>query len=135
MGLKAELMQQEWSWRNYENNNIESTKEYEDCSIKNISHYKRNKAAEMVSKDKEVREIENPYDKLIIRKCFRCNQLGHESNEYPMRKTVNIIEKNEKIIYEPDGDKEEKYEVDERQVYLIMQIMSTPKHKEQNQSH
>lgn len=49
-------------------------------------------------------------------KRFKCNQSGHMSNEFPLRKTMNIIKKNEEIICEPNGDEEDEYEVDKRQI-------------------
>lgn len=48
---------------------------------------------------------------------------------------MNIIEKNREIICEPSGDEEDEYDVDERQIYLIRWIMSTPKYEKKIQSH
>lgn len=35
---------------------------------------------------------ENPYNKPISRKYFRCSQPGHRPNECPARKSVNIVD-------------------------------------------
>jgi hypothetical protein len=34
----------------------------------------------------------NPYAKPRPKKCFRCNQPGHRSNQCPKRQTINLIE-------------------------------------------
>lgn len=113
MALKAELMQQERSWWNREDYKaVESIGEFKNRSDKNNNKYGRNKMTETVGKDKDVRITENPYAKSTMGKCFKCNQPGHKSNKCPLRKTVNIVEKNEEIICEPDGDEEEEYEAE-----------------------
>ncbi|XP_039115486.1 uncharacterized protein LOC120250711 [Dioscorea cayenensis subsp. rotundata] len=119
MALKAELMQQERSWWNREDYKaVESTGEFKNRSNKNNNKYGRNKMAETVGKDKDVRITENPYSKSTMGKCFKCNQPGHKSNKCPLRKTVNIVEKNEEIICELDGDEEEEYEAEKVREHL-----------------
>jgi hypothetical protein len=34
----------------------------------------------------------NPYARPGPKKYFGCNQLGHRSNQYPRRQTVNLVE-------------------------------------------
>ncbi|KAF2283386.1 hypothetical protein GH714_003756 [Hevea brasiliensis] len=60
----------------------------------------------------------NPYAKPILVKCYKCNEMGHRSNECPNRKSINIIEKHDddddKIYCGLDGeDEEEDCEQDE----------------------
>ena len=58
------------------------------------------------------------------------------SNECPFRKSVNIVERNEKekeIFYETDGDEEEEYEADDGHTYVVRQMMLARKNESQTQ--
>ncbi|KAF2289533.1 hypothetical protein GH714_036911 [Hevea brasiliensis] len=64
----------------------------------------------------------NPYAKPTASKFYRCNEVGHRSNEYPKRKLVNIVEskpkdKEEEFCGPGEDDVEEEYEQEER-VYM-----------------
>ncbi|KAF2294667.1 hypothetical protein GH714_014694 [Hevea brasiliensis] len=76
----------------------------------------------------------NPYAKPAAIKCHRCNEVGHHSNEYPKRKSINIVEREpedeEEEFCGPDGDDvEEEYEQEEG-VYVVRKLMLSPKVKD-----
>lgn len=62
-----------------------------------------------MGQDKEAKKTDNPYARPYVGKCFRCNQQGHKSNECPTRKTINVLNQEEKdeINCEPDGSDKE----------------------------
>ena len=49
----------------------------------------------------------NLYARPFNDKCYRCEKVGHHSNEYPKRKVMNAMEKDNGVIEnevcEPDG--------------------------------
>ena len=50
----------------------------------------------------------NHYARPLCVKCYRCEEVGHRSNECPKRKIVNVMEKDddfvENEVYNPDWD-------------------------------
>ena len=50
----------------------------------------------------------SPYARPFDVKCYRCGEVDHHSNEYPKRKVVNVVEKDDDVIEsevcKPDGD-------------------------------
>ena len=44
----------------------------------------------------------NPYAKLILLKCFKCNEVRHQSSDCLRRKSVNIIEREEEDVAEDE---------------------------------
>lgn len=44
----------------------------------------------------------NPYAKPFPHKCFRCQQPGHKSNEYPQRKVTYLVEGYEENLIEEE---------------------------------
>ena len=68
------------------------------------------------------------------------NQSGHQSNECPNRKTINIIDKDEGkgVCCEPDGGDEYYGEDDyanDEEAYVIRKLMLAPKCDEKTQRH
>ena len=65
---------------------------------------------------KEDPKVANPYARLALGKCFKCNQLGHRSSNCPLRKAVHLTERDNEdeneVCCDPDGygEKEEDYE-------------------------
>ena len=48
----------------------------------------------------------NPYAKPFGVKCYRCEEVGHHSNECPKRKVVNVVDEDDVVeneVYGPDG--------------------------------
>ncbi|KAF2316940.1 hypothetical protein GH714_007154 [Hevea brasiliensis] len=81
----------------------------------------------------------NPYAKPAAIKCYRCNKIGHHSNECPKRKSVNIVEREpedeEEEFCGPYGDDfEEEYEQEEG-VYVVRILILSPKVKDNTQRH
>ncbi|KAF2309981.1 hypothetical protein GH714_006056 [Hevea brasiliensis] len=69
----------------------------------------------------------NPYAKPVLVKCYRCNEMGHRSNEYTKKKSVNIVERHNnddgEIYCGPDGeDEEEDCEQDESECLMRRSI-------------
>ena len=50
----------------------------------------------------------NPYARPFGVKCYKCEEVGHRSNECPKWKVVNVVEKDNDVVEndvcEPDGD-------------------------------
>ena len=83
---------------------------------------------------KETPKPANPYAWPTLIKCFKCNQLGHRSNDCPLRKTVHLAERKEEddneVCSKPNGygDDNEVYEDDDKgQNYVVRKLMLTPK--------
>lgn len=51
--------------------------------------------------------IQNPYTKLQPIKCYKCNELGHCSGDYPWWKMANVIEHDDDIYKDEWVDEEE----------------------------
>ena len=83
----------------------------------------------------------DPYARPIPEKCFKCNQLGHRSSDCPLRKAVNLINReddDEAVYCEPDGDDDEDLfggEEDDGQNYVVRRMMLAPKHDDPTQRH
>ena len=120
LALKAELMQQERGRRNfggYRNNTgseeaseiVERDNNFKNSDKRNGDDKAAGKRPVYDGRDKEVKKADNPYAKPGVRKCYRCHQPGHKSNECPTRKTVNVVERDEEddgVDCEPEEDKE-----------------------------
>ena len=80
--------------------------------------------------NKEAPKTTNPYTQSAHVKCFKCNLPGHRSSNCPLRNVVHLVEREEEVICEPDGDdgeEEEDYEEgDERQNYMVRALMVIP---------
>ena len=65
---------------------------------------------------KEIPKTTNPYTQPAPVKCFKCNQPVHRSDDYPLRKAIHLVEREEetkdKVYCEPNGDGEEDSEDD-----------------------
>ena len=92
--------------------------------------------------NKEVLKPTNPYARLALGKCFKCNQLGHRSNECALRKAVHLVEREKgednEVYCEPnrEGEYEEDSEDEEEgQNYLIRRLMLAPKQEDNTQRH
>ena len=46
-----------------------------------------------VSEVKEALKPANPYARPAPIKCFKCNQTGHRSSDYPLRKAIHLVER------------------------------------------
>lgn len=44
-----------------------------------------------------INSIPNPYSRPTSGKCFKRNQSGHRSNEYPLRRSINIMDRVEDL--------------------------------------
>jgi phage FluMu protein Com len=65
-------------------------------------------------------------------RCFKCNELGHKSSDYPRRKFINITQQELEGDYEEHNTIEEdcNYEVakedGEEVVYVVRRLLYTP---------
>ena len=82
---------------------------------------------------KETLKANNPYAHPAPIKCFKCNQPGYRSNDYPLRKVVHLAEREEEddneVCCEQDEDEEydEEYEDDDNgQNYVVQKLILTP---------
>ena len=83
--------------------------------------FREEKAAskQKVTEVKEAPKPANPYVRSAPIKCFKCNQIGHRSSDYPLRKVVHQAEREDgdinEVCCEPDsyGDDDEAYEKDD----------------------
>ena len=61
--------------------------------------------------NKETPKTTNPYIQPTLVKCFKCNLPSHRLSEYPLRKAVYLVEREEEkedeVYYKPDEDGEE----------------------------
>ena len=128
MALMAEFILQdrgryESSRRNYGGVNSRApidkgvtVREVQPCN----DRFKEDKAAgkQKVVDTKEALKAANPYARPTPGKCFKCNQPGHRSSDYPRRKAVHLVERDKEneneVCCEPDGygEEEEDYEDD-----------------------
>ena len=83
---------------------------------------------------KETPKLVNPYAWLAPIKCLKCNQSGHRSSDYLLKKVIHLVEREEendkKVCCEPDGygDDDEVYkDDDEGQNYVVKKLMLLPK--------
>ncbi|KAF2297202.1 hypothetical protein GH714_019352 [Hevea brasiliensis] len=78
----------------------------------------------------------NTYAKPDPIKCYRCNEEGHRSNEYPKRKSINIIKKyrddDGEIYCGPDGEDEEEDCEQDESAYLMRRDLFTEVFLDQN---
>ena len=92
---------------------------------------------------KEEPKPANPYARPALIKSFKCNQMGHRSNDCPFRKVVHLVEREDgddkEVCCEPDGygDDDEVYGKDENegQNYVVRKLMLTPKQEDSTQCH
>ncbi|XP_040994264.1 uncharacterized protein LOC121240799 [Juglans microcarpa x Juglans regia] len=82
---------------------------------------------------------QNPYNKPIAGKCFRCNQPGHRSNECPARKSVNLVDGDDPTKESDDESEEdgEFVEGDEGDLVncVIQRLLLAPKQEDHTQRH
>ena len=60
----------------------------------------------------------DPYARPFGVKCYRCGEVGHRSNEYPKRKAMNVVEKDDDVVDDEvcgldEDDDYEEYELEE----------------------
>ena len=61
--------------------------------------------------NKETPKTTNPYTRPAPVNCFKRNLSGHRSSDCHLRKVVNLVEREEQVICEPEGyDGEEEEE-------------------------
>ena len=99
--------------------------------------FREEKAAgkQKVAKAKEAPKPTNPYAWQASIKCFKCNQMGHRSNDCSLRKVVHLVEKEDRddndVCCEPDSyrDDDEFYKEDdnEGQNYVVRKLIRMPK--------
>ncbi|GKC67890.1 hypothetical protein Tco_1100488 [Tanacetum coccineum] len=87
--------------------------------------------------NEESQKTSNPYTKPTSGKCFRCNKPRHMSNEYPKRKSIHMVDKDEveDVFCEPDGneyDDELEYEDEYQPINVIRKLMLAPKQEDHN---
>ncbi|GJZ14964.1 hypothetical protein Tco_0550641, partial [Tanacetum coccineum] len=90
--------------------------------------------------NEESQKTSNPYTKPTSGKCFRCNKPRHMSNEYPKRKSIHMVDKDEveDVFCEPDGneyDDELEYEDEYQPINVIRKLMLAPKQEDHSQRH
>ena len=91
--------------------------------------------------NKKTPKTTNPYTRPTPVKCFKCKLSGHRSSDYPLRKAIHLVEREEEeeVLCEPNRDGEEKEdceEGDERRNYLLrtLMVISTQEKKSENVS-
>ncbi|PKI65988.1 hypothetical protein CRG98_013573 [Punica granatum] len=117
IALKAEMMLQgknkpEYPRRNYIKKGSCVPNDNSKFANDALSHNdKNNEDKKLKAVDlKEQVKTTNPHAKPTSGKCFKCNQPGHQSSDYPRRKAINIVERekeDEEIYCGPNGDEEE----------------------------
>lgn len=81
-----------------------------------------------VVEGKEASKTSNLYVEPMPMKYFKCNQLGHKSTDYPLRKAINVVEQvddDEVIFCGPDGN-EEKID-NEEEVCMVQRFLLSSK--------
>ena len=142
MVLKAEFMKQdrrryELVRRNFSGKNSRAPDDTEVIipEVQPLKDwYKEKKAArkQKVVDTKETPKPTNPYTQQTSITCFKCNQPGHRSNDYPLRKAVHLVEREEEkedeVYCEPNGYREEDCrDDDEGKSYVVRKLMLTNK--------
>ena len=153
MALKAEFMLQdrkryEPPRRHYSSENSRASVEKGVTIREPQSKYDRFREEKATGKQKvveakEAPKLANPYAQPAPIKCFKCDQMGHRSSDYPLRKVVHLVEREEgndnEVCCEPDGygDDDEVYEEDDNEGhnYVVRKHMLTPKQEESTQHH
>ncbi|KAK3231710.1 hypothetical protein Dsin_003591 [Dipteronia sinensis] len=123
-GLK-ETIREKTSSRTYFNRkpsgNVSSEKDKSSSSTSTSSPKQGSKGViESSNKNQgklhSVQTRNNPYARPTPGKCFRCNLLGHRSNECPLRKQINVLNDHEEED-EEYGEAEDGFEDDMNEIY------------------
>ncbi|XP_010247056.1 PREDICTED: uncharacterized protein LOC104590196 [Nelumbo nucifera] len=83
----------------------------------------------------------NPYAKPAPFKCFKCNEVGHRSSDYPRRKAVNMVKKDEEEVGDDevycglDGEDEEGTYEHEEYMCVVRKLMLFQRSKDDTQRH
>ncbi|PKI72271.1 hypothetical protein CRG98_007345 [Punica granatum] len=81
-------------------------------------------------------EETNSLAKQFIAKCFKCNQPGHRSSDYPQRKAIALVEHEEDVedvFCDPEEEEEYSGDDDYEQTYMVRKLMLTLKQEDQFQ--
>ena len=60
---------------------------------------------------KETPKTTNPYTRPAPIKYFKCNQPGHRSSDYPLRKIVHLVEGKKKKLFVSQMEMEKKKKI------------------------
>lgn len=101
------------------------------------------KVMEMIETHAQGQMRMNPYAKLVLGKCYQCNQLGCHSNDCLRRKWINIIEhekyeeKSEdgKIVISRSNGDNDANNLKDGQILVILRMMLALKKKDTTQCH
>ena len=152
MPLKAEFILQDRgrydsSRKNYEDENswalVDKEVAVRETKPRN-DRFKEYKAVgkQKVAYTKEALKAANLYAWPTLGKCFKCNQLGHRSSYYSLRRAAYLAERDEEhedeVCCEPDGDEEDEEDYDEDddgRNYMVRKLMLISKQEENTQRH
>ena len=89
---------------------------------------------------KEIPKTTNPYTRPAPIKCFKCNLLDHRFSNYPLRKAIHLVEREEEkedeVYCEPDGDEKEDSDDDVKgRSYVVRKLMLMHKQEDNTQRH
>ncbi|XP_038989925.1 uncharacterized protein LOC120113183 [Phoenix dactylifera] len=89
----------------------------------------------------------NPYERPMPIKCYRCQEVGHRSNECPRRRPVHVVEAEDEEEMPHEEEDHEEGQTDDEDVevtvpdqgvpasFVVQRILFAPKNEEESQRH